>query len=332
MGTKKDIFTIIFILILFSIVGVLSVNAASLFPGDLFIETYPSGANVTITGIFVGFTPLLYLPATNLSYPIILEISKSGYLTETMEIREMPQSGDRINITSFLTPVSEYGSISISTVPDGAQVNLDGGKNFQLPFTYPSVLVGEHVITITKTGYKKYVNDSVFVYPDKITYIHAYLIPNQQKLELVITSNPSGAEILIDGIYRGKTRTDSPLILGPFPDGTHQIQAHLTGYQEAKKTVRIKQDQSINVHMQLSPVMPKTSSSSLRIRSKPEGADVLLNGIFMGITPIDGYLEFTQIPSNRYKIQLSLSGYQNYTTWLFPSPGETIIVDQILKR
>ena len=332
MGSIRDFFTILLSLIFISITGILFVTAASLYPGEIFIQTDPSGANVTISGIFVGITPLLYLQGINASDPILLEISKSGFLTEVREIREIPQSGNQVNISLVLTPVSEYGSISISAVPDGAQVSLDGGTSFQLPYTYPSVPVGEHIITITKTGYKKYFNDSLTVYPDKNSVVSAYLIPNQQKLELIITSNPPGAGIIIDGIYRGETRAGSPLILGPFPDGTHHIKAHLIGYQEASITVQTRQDQSTNVNIQLSPVIQKNSSSSLRIRSKPAGADVILNGIFMGTTPIDGYLEFSQIPSNRYKVLLSLPGYQNYSTWLFPLPGETIIVDQILKK
>lgn len=332
MGIKRDVISAFISLLIFSIILIYSVTAASLFHGELFIQTEPIEANVTITGNFVGTTPLLYLPGTNISEPFILEISKQGYLSETREIRDMPQSGDRLHISVILSPVSEYGSISLSAVPDGAQASLDGGTFFQLPYTYPSVLVGKHTITITKTGYKKYFNDSVIIYPDKKTVISPYLIPNQQKLELVISTNPSGADILIDGIYRGKTRADSPLILGPFPDGEHLIKAHLTGYQESSMIVRTQQDRSTNVFMELVPILPKTSSFSLRIRSKPPGADVFLNGIHMGITPATGYLEYSQIPSNRYKIQLSLPGYQNYSTWLFPLPGETIIVDQILKK
>lgn len=332
MGFNRYPTTVFISFIIFSTVFLPFVTGTSLFPGELLIQTEPSGANVTISGVFVGNTPLLYLPGTNNSDIVTLEISKPGYLPETRKISDMPQSGNQLTISVNLTPVSEYGTISLSAVPDGAQGSLNGGVFFQLPYTYPSVLVGEHTIAITKTGYKKYFNNSVIVHPDKHTIISAYLIPNQQKLELVITSNPSGADILIDGVYRGKTRKDSPLILGPFPDGTHLLQAHLTGYQEASMTVRTQQDQSTNVEIQLLPILVKTSSSTLKIRSKPPGADVYLNGIHMGLTPNDGYQEYSQIPSNRYKVQLSLPGYQNYSAWLFPSPGETIIVDQILKK
>jgi hypothetical protein len=69
------------------------------------------------------------------------------------------------------------------------------------------------------------------------------------------------------------------------------------------------------------------SESAVFITSTPPGADVYVNGSYIGQTPLNISLE-----SGIYELRLSLNGYADYTTTIEITPGKTERVDVQLKR
>ena len=89
-----------------------------------------------------------------------------------------------------------------------------------------------------------------------------------------ITSEPSGAEIFVDGKSRGRT----PLRLD-LPGRLHDLVAHLDGWPD--------EQQKIDVHAQGENVAHFVfANGSVKITSAPGGATVIANGKDLGQTPL----------------------------------------------
>jgi len=323
-------FVILFLTGNFSVQGEVQMNSQN--GGSYSITSVPPGAYVKINGIQIGITPLLYIPNSSILVPFSLDIGKPGYYNITLNVSQLVHSGAQELISLNLIPMPKTGEIHITSHPDGCLIQLDTNKTVPSPYTFTSVPEGKHSIVISKTGYKSYHNSQIQVEPDSLTALQIYLIPNYERKELVVTTSPPDANIIVDGIYRGTSLKNLPLYIGPLGDGQHTVLARLQGYRENMATVSTKQDLSTNLHLFLNSVNQAPTSSSIRIKTIPIGSDVTLNGIWVGTVPETGFLILNDIPPNRYKITLSLTGYQNYSEWVFPIEGETITIDKKLEK
>jgi hypothetical protein len=70
----------------------------------------------------------------------------------------------------------------------------------------------------------------------------------------------------------------------------------------------------------------KEPVGSLFVTSDPSGADVYLNDIHIGITP----LKHTKIPSGYYFIDVEKEGYESYFEYIWVEPDETVEVSGVL--
>jgi cytoskeletal protein RodZ len=68
--------------------------------------------------------------------------------------------------------------------------------------------------------------------------------------QLVITSQPAGARVTVDGIGWGVT----PITIRHLPEGVKRIRVTSTGYAAAERVVRVEAEHTSNVAIQLKPV------------------------------------------------------------------------------
>ena len=73
------------------------------------------------------------------------------------------------------TPKPIYGSINITSSPAMAEVSLDGTVIGRTPILYDEVIIGRHMLRITKSGYADY-SDDIVVEEGKTTNIEASLL------------------------------------------------------------------------------------------------------------------------------------------------------------
>lgn len=320
---------LIFISILISNVYADTNQSSGLF-GSYMIYSEPSGADVYIFEKCYGKTPLLYIPDKTADPPWTIEFRKNGYNSSILTINENITPGTQKELFAQLSPSPNFTTILVSAEPDGCIAQLDGSSSVPLPYSFTSVSEGTHTLFVYKPGYKPYVNEQLSVRPGSNTTMKVILIPNYERKELVVTSTPPDTEVLVDGIFRGTTSGTIPLMIGPLNDGQHTVLGRIAGYQERKEIIFTRKDRSTNVHLNMIPITLLPASSTLKIRSIPSGSDVLLNGIWFGEVPAQGYLELDDIPPNRYKLVISHSGYTDHIEWIFPGPGETITIDTAL--
>ena len=146
---------------------------------------------------------------------------------------------------------------------------------------------------------------------------------------LDVTTNPSGANILLDGIDKGVT----PKIIEKIETGPHNLVLVYPRYETLQKRIIVEEGKTIPISELL---VPKTGS--LSILSDPIGASVYLDGMPKGKTPLDlsellvkDYmvrveLQDYEIKENRITVQYRQNTTQKYD--LKPLPGKvTLITD-----
>ena len=124
-----------------------------------------------------------------------------------------------------------HGFISISSIPSGAKVYLDGVYKGETPLFLSKVAEGTHTIKLTKQYYND-VTRTVFVSIGKTTHVYETLTGYGS---ISISSFPSGASVYLDGYYKGVT----PLFLSKVIEGSHTIKLAKSGYAELTKTIYV---------------------------------------------------------------------------------------------
>ncbi|MDD1684783.1 MAG: PEGA domain-containing protein [Methanoregula sp.] len=223
--------------------------------GTLALTTTPPNANIFIDNVFKGVTPLT-LSDTPSGYHLI-RITLPEYDDYTTSATVEPgktviiQAGlekSRMNTTpatlpATTVPVQQNGSIAITSVPSGASVILDGQNSGITPVIITDVLPGNHVLSLSYPGYLFY-NQTISVGSEKTAAVNANLVaaplPDTSSGSLSVTTDPPGAQILIDGDVKGV----SPATIPGLSAGTHTLLLKLEDYQDLKTMVNITAGQT----------------------------------------------------------------------------------------
>ena len=136
---------------------------------------------------------------------------------------------------------------------------------------------------------------------------------------LVIISEPTGADIKIDGNPIDTT----PLALKDVPVGSYKIEVGLTHYEMWSGEVDVKQGQMAEVRAKL-----ELKPSTLEIKSEINGAKVQIDGEDVGVTPYSKLL-----PSNvAHSITVSAEGYYPESQKITLKPDVKEAVSVALKK
>jgi beta-lactamase superfamily II metal-dependent hydrolase len=199
-------------------------------------------------------------------------------------------------ITPSMAPTSSgTGSLSVTSIPSGALVYVDGTFKGITPVTIQSISTGFHQIKVTRSGYKDY-STSVSVAGGKPLSISATLtagsgssvlppvfpitIPTTTPTikpttaptapsgtgtgSLSVTSIPSGALVYVDGTFKGIT----PVTIQSSSTGVHQIKVTKSGYKDYSTSVYVTGEKPLSISATLTA---GSGSSVLLTRLQPVG-------------------------------------------------------------
>jgi uncharacterized protein (TIGR02145 family) len=228
-------------------------------PGTLTINSNPTGANISLNGIPIATkTPF----AGNLNPgPTSIQLSKTKY--QTFDTVMNVQSSINEVLTVNLKPSTLW--LNIKSNPVSAKVELDGKIIGETPLSKELDLSdkskqGERLLKLFLTDYTT-ANQTIQLYPSKEPLT---VNVDLKKLEGLykIESTPEGAEVFIDGEYKGYTPFQ-----GNLPIGTYSVELKMEEcFPSTKKQLNVKA-QSI-------------TSLNFELRLKSEGADTLEKEIF----------------------------------------------------
>lgn len=173
-----------------------------------------------------------------------------------------------------------YGYIKLSSSPSEAPVYIDGiyVENTPVEIRVP---VGFHTVSLQKSGFGVWMR-SVEVIKNKTESISASLNSDVFSGYLSVSSNVGNAKVFVSDIYRGTT----PMTLS-LPSGKYTIRVDADGYVPYSATVYVE----ALTTTQHSVLLEKTTGAGyLKIKSIPVGADVYLDGTYLGVTSESSYV------------------------------------------
>lgn len=270
--------------------------------GLLEIQTNPEGAKVLIDGEYKGNTPLTFTSGS-LVQKHVVEIQKDGYkpIYKTMVLR--PNTTETISYA--LTPSTCLALIT--SEPTGATVTKDGIDIGITPLLVTDLTYGDYDIALSLNGYKsqnyKLKVDSIS--PQKLDAQLVSIFATT-----IITSDPAGANILINGSTVGTT----PCTLNNIPEGDAKINITLDGYKDFSETVSLVAGQEHTISASLE-ALPAT----LKIITIPENARIYINNQYRGESP----LELTPFDAGSYRIRAELQGYELMARTVDIKPSES---------
>ena len=278
----------------------LSYNLLKL-PGLLKVVSQPViNAEVQVDGSVIGNTPLSSYELEAGSYELSIVAQRYIPNVQTIEIQGM---GVRQSVEVTLKP--GWGTLQIESEPEGADVWLNGVEAGQTPLkTEP--MGGGYKLELRKDGWQP-ILDKVKIEPGVLLTMPQFKFRKVDgKLEL--TSEPSGARVMLNGEFRGHT----PIILKIISEQDHQIRLSKSGFMTASRSIRVERDKPKIVDIRLEP-----EYGTVFIISQPADAVLRVDGKKVK-GPASQRLRLTVLP---HRIEVSKTGYETFSTTLTPTAG-----------
>lgn len=279
--------------------------------GILSVISDPPGAAILVNGIATGKMTPATVEDLELGVEYRVTLSKPNYLDFEQPITlasTMPQK-----ILASLKPmeVEAKGSLLLETDPPGAKIFLDGQDTGKVtPATLKNLETGRSFsFRFEKEDFQP-LEKTIRLESEKPVAVAEKLNPIPKKeppplvANLEVKSNPSGAEIFLNGKKTGKT---TPAQIEDLPVGKYTIRLAKKDFEAASQTVQIASAEPYSIELKLKeiqkvptpPPQPKqepepklkptptfSGVGNIQIASRPSGADVYINGERKGQTPV----------------------------------------------
>ncbi len=212
-----------------------------------------------------------------------LRISRQHYYDSTLTVRLTPD--DTTVVVVGLKPV--LTSFRVLSEPPGATVFVDGREVGKTPFSQ-QMIVGHHRVRVALQGF---IEESREVELQKGT--EGLLdLTLQRHAPIRIESSPAGAEVSLNGEYKGKT----PLVVDVRP-GAMAISLKKKFYTELNDTLHVTGAKTYRFALQ-------KQLFDLTVGTRPPGATVMINGKPTGLTP-----QTLSLPHGNYRVHITKKGY-----------------------
>jgi serine/threonine protein kinase len=176
-----------------------------------------------------------------------------------------------------------------------------------------AVRQGEHVVKVTKDGYKPFEETvKVGAAEPKPVYARMEKIQVDATALLVVTTNPLDAEVIVDNKTVREKGSREAVMLDVKADAEHVIRVKAAGYREFTKNITPAAGAKTPVAAELVKAI-----SGVKITTVPDKADVYLDGKKRGLTPLT--IEGLD-PNLQYKLLLKKKCFKDYAgTVIFDS-------------
>ena len=238
-------------------------------------------------------------------------------------------------------PVVIPGQLTIDSMPQGAQVQVDGktDPSYVTPFALTNVQPGQHTITFSKAGYSTDTRTVNVAAGNRATASGRL---SQLMATLVVKSDPAGANIYVDGRDMG-AKTPAQVSVDK---GQHVVLVRMSGYIDETMSTQFALGQTFNFSPTLRSLgntdnlrtvgkMSKlfggkggnAGQGTISIHTQPKGAQVAINQHMVEkSSPVDVMLD----PGN-YVIDITLSGYAPVHKIVTADKGGKVLVDEVLQ-
>ncbi len=244
--------------------------------GGLFVSSSPEQAELIIDGKEYGLTPQTVTGLAPGTYTIRLICPGYTSWSETAVVSAEKTS----EVHAHLIKKIALGSLSISSVPAGADIYLGGRHCGTTPKTIDGISAGLHIVEIKMAGYIDIVQ-KVTVTDTNVTPVSFSLLSIEEERNrpgtLSLTSEPTGATVYLDSVKYGVT----PRTIPNLTPGMHQIKLTYAGYPDHQSSVA------------LSPGEVRTCTIAMQTPPGPEWLSVSIFSVIVSLLTTALFVTFT---------------------------------------
>ena len=272
------------------------------------ITSNPDGASVLFNDRELGTTPYSdrIRPTT-----IILKIAKPNFKPrwERIELK----AGEDKTFNYDLTPSA--GSILLVSRPDGARVIINGGLKGTTPLILQEQPLGSYAAKLEKPGFAT--REVSWTIKDECPQ-EVIVSLNSNVGRLTLTSEPSHAQVFINGAPRGYTPFKCEL-----EEGKYQLKLEKEGFAAIEDYVNILRDQNQEKSITMSNL-----PGSVEVTTEPSGADIFINDEPHGVSP----LKLNSLAAGKYVVKAVKSTFDTVSKEVVIVSGQKSSVEFVLTK
>lgn len=269
---------------------------------SLNIRSFPSGATVFLDEQQVGTTPLVLsrvAPGTH-----AIQIDLAGW--ETWKGTATAERGSTTQVIANMTHAAY--SLVVTSTPPGATVLLDGTAKGVTPLAVAGLKPRNYALVVSLKGYAA-ISRTVDL-TDSAQATQDFSL-TQAFGKLSITSDPSAAQVIVDGKPYGVT----PLKIDSFPVGSYNLTLKLEGSKDIVDVLSVEDGATLAKQYRFDLEL-----GGLAIFTDPPGASITIDGQATGkLAPFT----FSTLKEGVHEIYLELPGYLPWSGDGLVSSGQT---------
>ncbi|MGA2698716.1 MAG: PEGA domain-containing protein [Methanoregula sp.] len=290
-----------------------------LMTGAIYAQSSPYGAAIYLNGNFQGYSPLTLPNLVPGTYT--MRATMGGFTPDSTVITvNVGQTSGYYPSLSPSPQPHETGTVYVTSNPSHALVYVDGDNYYgKTPLTL-TLYPGSHQVELSLAGYNDYT-----------TYVG---VTGGQSQDLPVTlstgiygtvtfASVPGATVYMDSNAMGTVDSAGSLVLSSVPSGKHLFKVTAPGYYDWLNTIYVQAGIVTAIPATLTssggnpgPVQP---TGSLAVSTVPQNAEVWVDGLFRGFTPLT---VDTMVPG-QHSVRISSDGYLDYTTTTTVISGQT---------
>jgi len=236
--------------------------------GGLTVTTVPEGATIKVGGDAVATAPATFQGLIAQTYPV--EVELEGYEPVSLQAEVKPQQFTELGSVVL---VRSLGSLDLKSDPDGA--------NYELVDRYGEKITGKTPMSLETVPAGRYhLKMSFPLYPTMEQEIVVRKAETENIFwafgegELIVKTEPVGAEITVNGEAMGKSPAHLKL-----QAGTHNVTIQFAPWPPQSKTVQVIKDLPTEVSFAL-------TMAKIEINSDKPGTAIWSGDSFLGRTPL----------------------------------------------
>lgn len=146
-----------------------------------------------------------------------------------------------------LAAAPQTGQLIIISQPPGGEITVDGQRSGVTPLTL-SLPIGSHSVQLNRANVTKSISVNVKAGVESTHYVDLEAPPAVEFGQLLVTSDPPGARVSVDGQSHGVT----PVSIGDVSAGQHAVLLKSEAGQ-VQRTVTIERGQTASLVVSMSP-------------------------------------------------------------------------------
>ncbi len=269
-------------------------------PGHLTVTTTADArATVAVDGAHIGPAPLGPVELQPGEHSIRITAERYLPYEDIIAFDGMGRS-EILNVQL----VPRWADVTIRSRPPGATVFAGADAMGTTPAVI-ELLEGTHPLSVVLDGYKAW-DGSVAVQPNEPRELPLIEL-EEADARLSVNTIPRGANVLVDGRYRGQ----SPLTLDLAPDTDYEIGLSKAGYGSASRKVRLAAAARDSISVDLT-----ARTGNVTVSVSPQDATVYVDGSARG----QGSTTLS-LSSAPHRIEVRREGYETWMRTITPRPG-----------